>query len=437
MAAGDLKTEQEANRQQHEQLGQAIGAGVVQGLEVTLVSTGADRQAPVVSITSGLALNGLGQAVALPLDLEVVLEPPSQGFAPKVVGEFQECLPVKKGDALINAGIYILVVSPVPPGCGFKEKAPMMGLINREAIGCGARYTVEGVRFRLEELPLSSLTGLSQSTRDALAARMTKDDAATLSKLRNWLAHVCLGTEELARFAAAPFARTRAQGSSVSSYLNYGALDALSGKLTSGDVPLALLYWTKQGVQFLDLWSVRRRPTPPTVSNTWPLPLSPRRSLEAEAAWLQFQAQVDDLWRSKLSNGELYALKASDYFRYLPAAGFLPLAGKGARGLNLLNFAAGLTIRNREALQALSFPDRFYIEGARLERLLRDSLAYPPIDLNQGELIWFYLVRENIQAVDGAGLNPPQPYLVFANGQMPFLGEARFDLNRWGYSHYS
>jgi hypothetical protein len=33
LTADDLRTEQDANRQQHEQLGQAIGAGIVNGLD--------------------------------------------------------------------------------------------------------------------------------------------------------------------------------------------------------------------------------------------------------------------------------------------------------------------------------------------------------------------------------------------------------------------
>ncbi|MCB0238608.1 MAG: hypothetical protein KDH08_08165, partial [Anaerolineae bacterium] len=38
LTAGDLRAEQQANRQQHQQLGLAVGAGVVEGYDV--------RQAP-------------------------------------------------------------------------------------------------------------------------------------------------------------------------------------------------------------------------------------------------------------------------------------------------------------------------------------------------------------------------------------------------------
>jgi hypothetical protein len=301
--------------------------------------------------------------------------------------------------------------------------------------GCRSRYAIEGIRFRLEELDPSSLTKLSQTTRDALADLTTKNDPASLSKLRNWLAHICIGTEELAGASGDLF--KLADGESA--YLTYGALDALHPEtLTDCDVPLALLYWPDGGVKFVDMWSVRRRPFSGPLSPVWPLPLSNRRHAEAEAAFLQFQKQADDLFGSKLSDSVLSAVKATDYFRYLPAAGVLPLAGKkGSRGLSLMSFTSGLTLRDRIALQALPLPDRVYIEGAKLERLMRDSLAYPPIDLNSSELTWFYLVRENIQAVDTAASKPPQPYLVFANGQIPYMGYARFDLNRWEYSNYA
>jgi hypothetical protein len=433
LAAGDLKNEQSAESEHHWQLGQAIGPGVVHGLEVSLVSDGSDGNAPIVSVTSGLALNGSGQAIALPFDVQLALEETSQILSVQA-GLFKECLPTKKGVSPFAGGVYILVCSPAS---GFSdEKAPMYSTIdNGKVTGCGSRYAIEGVQFRLEELDVSSLTKLSQTTRDALADLTTKEDPASLSKLRNWLAHICFGTEELAGVSEDPFKLAGGE----SAYVTYGGLDALySETLTDCDVPLALFYWPDGGIKFVDMWSVRRRPFSGPLSPVWPLPLSNRRQAEAEAAFLQFQQQAQDLFQSKLSDSVLSAVKATDYFRYLPAAGFLPLAGKkGSRGVSLKSFTSGLTIRDRVALEALPVPDRVYIEGAKLEGLMRDSLAYPPIDLNSAELIWFYLVRENMQAVDKAASKPPQPYLVFANGQIPYMGYARFDLNRWDYSNYA
>src|SRR5688572_20025473 len=72
LTAADLQTEQDANRRQHRQLGQAIGEGVAYGLEVE-VSAGSTAQRPVVRVTRGLALNHRGEAVDLPADVDVAL----------------------------------------------------------------------------------------------------------------------------------------------------------------------------------------------------------------------------------------------------------------------------------------------------------------------------------------------------------------------------
>lgn len=73
LTAEDLETEQQANRLQHRQLGQAAGKGVVYGMEVRLSSGGDEGEAPTVSVTRGLALNRKGYALSLADDVEVAL----------------------------------------------------------------------------------------------------------------------------------------------------------------------------------------------------------------------------------------------------------------------------------------------------------------------------------------------------------------------------
>ena len=70
LTAEDLRAEQQANRQQHRQLGLAIGAGVVEGFDVGLVSNGPK---PVLHISRGLALTRKGAALALAEDVDVGL----------------------------------------------------------------------------------------------------------------------------------------------------------------------------------------------------------------------------------------------------------------------------------------------------------------------------------------------------------------------------
>ncbi len=432
--AGDLQTDQEANRQQHEQLGLAVGAGVARGLWVELVAAGSGATAAVVSVGKGLAVNAAGQAVQLPIDVKVALTGVTTP-QPPIAGQFADCTPPSATAVPVQGGFYILVVTPTS---GYQGQAPMFGFTDvNAATGCGSRYAVEGVLFRLVAFDVTTLTRLSSATQTEIAQLMTQTDAASLSKLRNEIAHICFGTEETAGFLVNPFPPTMTNtltSYQPSSYITYGAIDSLiaagaggaPGGLTTFDVPLALLYWTNQGVQFLDCWSVRRPVVRAPLSPSWPLPFSPRQRAEAEAAFFQFEEQLASIFASAASDAAIAALQASSYFRYLPAAALIPTNGSGARGFALQQFLSGVTYRQP-----------FFIEGAVFHSVLDRSLAYAPIDLTNGELIWTYLVRENIQGIDNATGAPPQQYIMLASGHMPFDGDARFDLNHWDYANFS
>jgi hypothetical protein len=440
LSAEDLSAEQNANRQHHELLGRAGGEGVAFGLEVSVTtdpSSPPDTTRPLLKVTAGLALNRKGQTLSLPDDATIRLVPAEEEQA-AVAGLFAACEPPTTEVYQTGTGVYILAIAP---SSGYEGKAPMSGLGEEPGAGraCGRRYAVEGVQFRLVEMNINTLAGISDATRSQVLELMNKskdkNDAASREKLRNILAHLCFGTEELATFAADPFRKTE-EGRPA--YLAYDALDALRAKdkLTDCDVPLAMIYWTRDGVQFVDMWSVRRRVSAQNKSLAWPLAVDDRRQAEGEAMFLQFQDQMDEMFKANPS--ELEKMKATSYFRYLPPAGILPLAAKkGSQGIKLVNFASGLTLRDKAILEILAFPDRIFMEGAKLGPLLREAAKYPPIDLKSRELIWTYLVRENIQAIDEQPPKLFQPYLVFTNGQMPFAGDARFDLSYWAYSNYS
>jgi hypothetical protein len=77
-----------------------------------------------------------------------------------------------------------------------------------------------------------------------------------------------------------------------------------------------------------------------------------------------------------------------------------------------------------------------FIEGAQVCSLMRDALAYPPIDLNSEEMVWLYLIRENIELFDLGATQRPQQYVVFVNGHTLYRGNARYDLNRWNFGNY-
>lgn len=425
LTAEDLSTERDINHAQHQQLGQTIGSGIVDGLQVQLSTTTAgNTSTSIVTVTKGLALNRKGQALSLPYDLDVVLVLPKAPSTAEA-GIFQVCEAPTAQPAFTGNGPYILVLSPAS---GFEERAPMNGWLpdDQTTADCGSRYVVEGVQFGWIKLDISGLTKVSNDTRADLNQLMTKNDRASLSKLRNRLAHLCFGTEELSSYFSDPFGQVNGKTSDA------GALADLRAqqKLSDCDVPLALLYWKTSGIQFVDMGSVRRRPLPGPPSQSWPLTMAGGYTALGEAISLQFQEHIAWLMQR---HGLPASLKAIDYFRYLPAAGILPFADLDVSVstdfehlLDYLPFFQKMTCRKP-----------VYMEGTKVEHLIRDSLSYRPIDLDEQEMLWLYLVRENMQPIVERKFKSPQAYLLFTCGHIPYQGDARYDLARWNYSNYS
>lgn len=420
LTAEALRADQQAHRARQQRLGRALGAGVVEGLWVTMESPGGGDVPPVLGVGGGLAINGKGETLEIAAREAIALTraPKTNGTAPDL---FRDCLPPSVGIETTGEGFYVLVLSPVS---GFRERAPMSGLGEPKAgAGCGSRWVVEGAQLRLEPLDPLAASGVSLATRDLLEGDLLGSTAeAELSKLRNVVAHLCLGTEQLPGFAADPFARVAAPGGGGTrpALAAYGALADLvaAGRLSDCDVPLALLDWRLDGLAWVDNWSVRRRPAPPPTAADWPTLSSGRRRAEAEAVLFQFQEQLAGLLRDAVNPS---AIAAPDYFRWLPPAGFLPLAGEGRpRGFDSFGFFAGLTAR-----------EVVFMEGARLPALVAAGFAYPPHDLATGELFWRYLLREN--RLDPAS---DPPCLVFTSGFLPYFADAQFDLSRWNFSNF-
>src|SRR5262249_7586604 len=142
----------------------------------------------------------------------------------------------------------------------------------------------------------------------------------------NRVAHVLLGTDDPVRgaFAVDPWGTVP---------ITYGLLDDLRAScLAADEVPIALLRWTAgEGLVFVDRWAVRRRVTQLDSAPRWPLLVAERVETDGEAAFLQFQDQIDELRAS--AGGAASppaALAASDAFAYLPPVGILPVAGPGS-----------------------------------------------------------------------------------------------------------
>jgi hypothetical protein len=407
LSGEDMTTEQAAILERACRLGQAVGSGVAWGLEVQMKTTSINGSpptsaSPVLTVSAGLAINRCGQPVKLTnaVDVTLVRQSAAAGVTTRAK-TFDTCRPPTTGGRLTGDGVYLFTVAPAQAQEG---RAPVNGL-SADSTRCNSQHLVEGTQFNLIRIS---------------DPYVTSDDfaPANLPYLRNRIAYRCFGAAPVAATLQDPF----------STYLQeYGVVDGLrsSGTLSPAEVPLALLHWTSSnGIEFVDLWAVRRRITrASTPSGFFPF-LPDRRTTETEAMFLQFQQQVSDILANETN---WTAIRATDRFEFLPPVGLLPLGGTGtSQGFDVVGFFSGLSCRKP-----------LYIEGAKLRKLVHDALSFPPIDLSSQELIWQYLVRENIEAIDKAKANPPQPCLVLANGQISFRADARFDLSRWNYSNFA
>jgi hypothetical protein len=413
LTADDLRTMQVASRLHDAQLGRAIGAGILYGYDVTLLSTDPVTGRVVLRVTSGLAFDQLGDAVALgaSIDLQLVIGTE----APEVDGAFTICAP--PAPEFINEGLYILTVMPAS---GLEGRAPMTEL-GVEGVGskCASRYAVDGVKFGIVRVTLPTspaAESLFAQLGDALQRQQTATLAAgavplsdaDLSFVRNAVAYLCYGTEQRESAVRDPLARVGLH--------SYGLLDTLRDAklLARCEIPLAALLWRPTGIQFLDAWAVRRPVAPPAR----------RRIAEGWAMFRQFQDQIDELFTSGLTNTDLAAIQARQRFRFLPPAGLLPSAGPGVRGFTEEAFFFGLPRRAPE-----------HVDGALIDSLIWASLLHEPIDLEDDELVWVYRFWQNV--IPQPGDPPAQPCLVFTSAHVPYLGPARFDVARWSASNYA
>jgi hypothetical protein len=390
----DLTVEQQANRVAHSLLGQAVGSGVAYGLEVTESATLSQVASPVLSVKRGLAINPNGGTLLLDNDTDISLVRPA---SPTTGGSsvFKECLPMQSGVYIAGAGVYLLTIGPASATQGLAEVSG----VSTGVAPCNSKYKADGVQFRLVQLDL------------------TLAELGDVNHLRNLVAYKCFGVADWAADVTDPFG-THSGG--------HGLIDQLHAAqtITGCEVPLAVLYWTAtDGVVFVDMWSVRRALVSKDLLDTWAPGAGRRRVVEGIAMFLQFQQQLNDLAGAAPAINPL-SVKVTDYFRYLPASGLLPIGNVTGDGFDYLQFLSGRTYRNP-----------VFMDGTRVERLIHTSFLYPAIDLSNQEMLWLYQVRENQQSFD-SGANQPQLYMVFANGHIPFQGEAQYDLSYWNYANF-
>jgi hypothetical protein len=392
LTGGDLEAEQSAQHAHSRHLGEAIGVGVAFGLEVTPADT-SPPDGPIVNITAGLAVNRAGQTLRLECDQRIaLLRPPDPLTLDACI--FDDCGPKTAGTTLASGtGFYVLLIAPASLAEG---KAPVSGLGNGAAI-CNSRFLAEGVKFRLLRLNVTA--------------------GANAKQVRNAVAYQCFGLSDMTSNDSVQNALNRTAAPS------YG-VEALvpTGYLTARDVPLAIIEWKTGGLGFVDQWSVRRRLAKPAAASFWEPLINDRRLAEGEAMFQQFQDQIEEL---RVSEAQPASIIASDRFVFLPPIGFLPISSGSMAGFDYRTF-----------FQKKIHRDPVFIEGAQVRSLMREALEYPPVDLSSGEMLWLYLIRENVQMFDLGSGHRPQPYVILVNGHAPYRGNARYDLNRWNLSNF-
>jgi hypothetical protein len=389
----DLDREQVSNRAARRLLGQAAGAGVAWGLEAGL-ATGIESDGPVLGVEAGVAVAASGDVLELPTAtmLALTATPESNGNGTGG-GGFATCQPQVPGTYTVGTGIFILTIGPASSPVG---RAPVSGLPGTEA-ACNVAYTVEGVQFNLCRIAIE---------------RALDVDA---DRLRNRIAHAFFGSADGARLSATidPFAHVDSR---------YGLLDQLpAGCIAPDQVPLAIVHWTSDGVRFVDRWAVRRRVTQARSARIFGYPVDDRPRSEAEAMFLQFEEELEEL-RDTLEEPE--NLAAVDRFEFLPPAGLLPVA--------VPNRVAGF--RPDAFFGAWGSRDVATIDAERVAPLLRDSLGHEPIVVG-GERVQLYRVIENDQGVAAGGVD--QPVVLFAKRTLPYSGIARFGIGIYGRSRFA
>jgi len=389
VTGADMTREQNARREAINRLGRAVGEGVAEGLNVFLVSNA--KENPVVGITAGRAVNRCGQVLCLSEDASLNLLQ-RLGAVEQQSNVFTHCEPLIAGTYMAGFGLYLLVLSPVFTKQG---SAPTGGLKNTIAV-CSSDIILEAVQFRL--LPVDYF--------------LSQEILPGSKMLRNYIAYRCFGTKETQKMFQNPFAFEQK---------SYGLLDEMRGKtLADSDVPLAIINWTANGVEFVESWAVRRRLTGKNDED-WTQLLDDRRLSETEAMIKQFDEQIKD---SEPDKNDYREIIAADYFEFLPPAGILPLATSGTPfGFDLEVFFGGRQLKNA----AMS-------DGEKLRPLLREALSHEPINLKSDEKIQLYLIRENFTAVQAKQIK--QITLVFAKRCLPYYGTARFDFAQWNLSRF-
>ena len=399
LSGADLTREQAAIRAGDALAGMALGSGVVAGLDVVQTLADKAEDGAVVSISSGLAIAPDGTFLRLPGDQRLQLT--RSGTAEATASDtcaFGICTTTDGGSYVAGEGLYLLVATPTSRTAG---RAQVNGLPG-DAASCNVDREIAAVSFRLLQVRQHLLAGMSQA-----------DDA-----FRNQAAYACFGPGVLGSWPVNLLARGRRQDDLIARMSEYG--------LSQRDVPLALIAFTGAlDLRFIDVWAARRPCSLADDANPRGAALASMAAPWRFAAGRAMLAQFQDHLAALRTNPAAFAdVRARTHFPQLPPAGMLPqMTAEEATG-----FFGGMTIRGPVHLNA-----------AQVEPLLRESMSAPAIRSASNEVVWLYAVAENL--IEGARAaaddTRPDPYLIFASGNLPYRADARFNLHRWNYANFA
>ena len=341
LSAEDLRMLLEGDRAHRRLLGRAIGQGVAAGLRVTRSASRA------LTVSAGLAINGHGESIDLPADVELALDTSAAHTpAAAATGVFLDCAgPPSGSGAALNT--FVLTVRPDSTIAG---SAPAD--IAASGASCGPGYVREGVRFRTVAVDATALWG----------AYGPGSIVPTTDQNRNVLAHLFLSSWAWREYGGDPFDPTPV----------FDLVMADIGVDTC-EVPIASFRLSGSAVQQLDMWGVRRRlhrgqPLGPGAAIEYPA-TDVRRAL-GEATFHQFQHQLSD---TLAGTG---AITATDRFPFLPAAGLLPADVLGTT-TNPATFAAQPEVPFFAGVPHETHPEP--ISADRVEDIVRRGTEMPAI----------------------------------------------------------
>jgi hypothetical protein len=399
LTGGDLAREQQARRTADDMLGEALGDGIVFGLEASAL--GPEPTEPLVSILvqPGLAISRSGHILRLAQPERIRLSRvDSTSFAAGGCA-FDDCVPLSGGTYVAGEGLYLLTIAPAESAEG---RAASNGL-GATGVPCDIDRRVDSVRFRLIEIPAALYADLQVLEPD----------------FRNRLAYKCFGPGVLPEWVTALPAGGARNPADIDRDRSLIDKMAQAG-LSPAEVPLALIgFQGAATLTLIDGWAVRRTASLADASGAFHSATAPRREATGRAMFAQFEAQLESLRIAGTPN-----LKARTHFPFLPPVGVLPRM-KFEEGLD---FLGGMSVRGP-----------IHINGPTVELLLRESLTHPAIRAEGLEVIWLYAVAENqiaaAKAVADEGVT--DPFLIFASANLAYRGDARFNLHRWNYANYA